>query len=530
MVILNDKSQGNKNAMKNFNQTKKHILSCALPALVFGIFSGAVSATVVTAYKWFAKNSVAISEKAYHFLSNNYIYIPVAIAILFFASIIFARIYRKAPNLQGGGIPTSIGAMRGYFSLDPLTNAVGAFCLSLISFLLGIPLGTEGPSVQIGTAVGSSLVKSSRKKWHAWNRFSMTGGASAGFSVATGAPISSILFSIEEAHQRVSSLIIFISMVSVLSASIVSNLLSPILGVEKSLFSFEIFDELSLDNIWIPLTIGLFMGIFALIFLKGYKILHHIHKKAVKRFSQKTRIFTVMLLTLIFGIVSYSFISTGHHFTLSLVNSSPAALMLFAIIIVRSVLTISANLNGITGGIFLPLLAIGATACALLAKGMVAAGMAPQYTTIVLALGICGTVAGMMKMPLTAILFGIEALGLSNNILAVIITATIAFFIPEIAGENSISESVLENRIEHILSNKENRQGEMKVTIEKGSFAIGKEVRDIFWPNGVFVSSIEHIRSGPLFHQGDTLVISYNTRDFDEMEKEIFAITKCAYK
>ena len=117
MVILNDKSQGNKNAMKNFNQTKKHILSCALPALVFGIFSGAVSATVVTAYKWFAKNSVAISEKAYHFLSNNYIYIPVAIAILFFASIIFARIYRKAPNLQGGGIPTSIGAMRGYFSL-----------------------------------------------------------------------------------------------------------------------------------------------------------------------------------------------------------------------------------------------------------------------------------------------------------------------------------------------------------------------------------------------------------------------------
>lgn len=512
--------------MKNFNETKKHILSYTLPALMFGALSGAVSAAVVTIYKWFAKNSVAISEKAYHFLGQNYVYIPIAIVVLLVAAIISARIYRSTPNLQGGGIPTSIGAMRGYYSLHPLKNTIGVFFLSLASFIIGIPLGTEGPSVQMGAAVGSGLVKSSRKKWLAWDRFSMTGGASAGFSVATGAPISAILFSIEEAHQRVSPLIVFIAIVSVLSASIVSNILSPILGVEKSLFSLSDFGELSLDKLWIPLVVGLFMGIFALIFLKGYKIIKRIYEKLADRFSQTVRIFAVMLFTLTFGLISFSFVSTGHHFTVSLFASSPTVLMLLAIIILRSTLTLSANLNGITGGIFLPLLAIGAAAAALLGKGLVAIGMASEYTTLILALGICGAIAGMMKMPLTAILFAIEALGLSDNILAVIITAAIAFSIPEMIGENSIGEHVLENRIKKLSSGKEIKRGEMEVTIENGCFAIGKEVRDIFWPHGVYVTSIQHIKNGQLIDDGDRLIINYNTSDFEKMEKELFAITK----
>ena len=512
--------------MKNFNETKKHILSYTLPALMFGALSGAVSAAVVTIYKWFAKNSVAISEKAYHFLGQNYVYIPIAIVVLLVTAIIFARIYRNTPNLQGGGIPTSIGAMRGYYSLHPLKNTIGVFLLSLASFILGIPLGTEGPSVQMGAAVGSGLVKSSKKRWLAWDRFSMTGGASAGFSVATGAPISAILFSIEEAHQRVSPLIVFIAIISVLSASIVSTILSPVLGVEKSLFSLSDFGELSLDKLWIPLVVGLFMGIFALIFLKGYKIIKRIYEKVADRFSQRVRIFAVMLFTLAFGLISYSFISTGHHFTVSLFTSSPTVLMLLAIIIVRSVLSISANLNGITGGIFLPLLAIGAAAAALLGKGLIAFGMAQEYITLILALGICGSIAGMMKMPLTAILFAIEALGLSDNILAVIITAAIAFSIPEMIGENSIGEHVLENRIEKLSSGKEIKRGETEVTIESGCFAIGKEVRDIFWPHGVYVTSINHVKNGQLFDEGDKLIINYKTSDFEKMEKELFAITK----
>lgn len=512
--------------MKTLNETKRHIISYTFPALMFGALSGAISAAVITIYKWLAKHSVEISEKAYHILNKKPAFLPIAIAILFIATFILSRVYNKEPNLQGGGIPTSIGAMRGYFSLHPLKNTVGVFLLSLLSFIIGIPLGTEGPSVQMGAAIGSGLTKASPKKLRAWERFSMTGGASAGFSVATGAPISAILFSIEEAHQRVSPIIVFISIISVLSASIVSNVLSPIFDVQKSLFSLSNFNEASLDKLWIPLVTGLFMGIFAVAFLKGYTFLHRLYEKIFKHVSQRIRIFSAMLLTLILGLISFSFISTGHHFAVSLFASSPTLLMLIAIILVRSVLTLNANLNGITGGIFLPLLAIGAAASALLAKGLTFLGMSQEYVPFILALGICSSVAGMMKMPLTAILFAIEALGLSDNILSVIITAAIAFSIPEMIGENSIGEHVLKNRIKGLSIGKKNKHGEMTVEVESGSFAIGKDVRDIFWPHGVYVTSIEHIQKGQLFNIGDKLLISYNTNDFERMEKELFAITK----
>ena len=72
--------------------------------------------------------------------------------------------------------------------------------MSLLSFLMGVPLGNEGPSVQIGTAVGRGTTRIALRKRFAWDRYSMTGGACAGFAVATGAPISGILFAVEEAH------------------------------------------------------------------------------------------------------------------------------------------------------------------------------------------------------------------------------------------------------------------------------------------------------------------------------------------
>ena len=64
---------------------------------------------------------------------------------------------------------------------------------SVTSFLIGVPLGNEGPSVLMGTAVGKGCTDTLAKKHPAWSRYSMTGGACAGFAVATGAPISGIL-------------------------------------------------------------------------------------------------------------------------------------------------------------------------------------------------------------------------------------------------------------------------------------------------------------------------------------------------
>ena len=63
--------------MKTLNETKRHIISYTFPALMFGALSGAISAAVITIYKWLAKQSVEISEKAYHILNKKPAFLPI---------------------------------------------------------------------------------------------------------------------------------------------------------------------------------------------------------------------------------------------------------------------------------------------------------------------------------------------------------------------------------------------------------------------------------------------------------------------
>ena len=72
---------------------------------------------------------------------------------------------------------------------------------SYIAFFTGLPLGNEGPSVLIGTALGRGT-NNLFNRTPAWDRYVMTGGAAAGFAVATGAPATGIIFALEEVHKR----------------------------------------------------------------------------------------------------------------------------------------------------------------------------------------------------------------------------------------------------------------------------------------------------------------------------------------
>ena len=71
------------------------------------------------------------------------------------------------------------------------------------------------------------------------------------------------------------------------------------------------------------------------------------------------------------------------------------------------------------------------------------------------------------------------------------------------------------------------------VTVAEGSFAVGKQVRDIFWPNNLFVLSVNHgEKSGSRvdehgenhIHPGDVLHVRYSTSDVEATEDELWAI------
>ena len=194
---------------------------------------------------------------------------------------------------------------------------------------------------------------------------------------------------------------------------------------------------------------------------------------------------------------------------------------------VRTTLTVGANVASLTGGIFLPLLAIGALlsgTCATLCETVF--GLDASYYPAILVLGITACIAGMMKMPLTAIAFAVEALSGSTMILPILLVTAVSYGITELFGAVSINDRVLDSRIHRARVGRQSITRETTVTIQPGAFAIDKEIRDIFWPAGLFVLSVAHRRAlgGHTLHEGDELYIRYVTYHEPRLWDELTAI------
>ena len=176
------------------------------------------------------------------------------------------------------------------------------------------------------------LVEPVFKKHGVWSRYSMTGGSCAGFSVATGAPVSGIVFALEEAHQSFSPMIMIVASTSVMFAHITTEILSLFFNIDTRLFHELSLPEFRIRDIWIPLAVGVVVGILAVLILKYYSFISLFLNKKLSFVSNKYKIFFVLTLTLVAGLFSSSFISTGHHLIDELLLSSPSFLMLVLIL------------------------------------------------------------------------------------------------------------------------------------------------------------------------------------------------------
>ena len=513
---------------------KGHFINLIFPAIIFGAITGVFTALIVVLYKFMAKLIISFSENSYEFLRDRLYFIPLVLIFFYGVALLFSYIYKRQPRVRGGGIPSSIALLRNIVTFKWLRTLVGVFFMSLTSFLIGVPLGNEGPSVLMGTAGGKGSVSLFAKKHPAWSGYAMTGGACAGFAVATGASISGVLFAVEEAHQRISPMILIVGAVAVLFAQMVSELLCPLLGLSVALFPSIQVMTLAVKDAWIPLLVGVLVGLFAVVFLKYYHLISKFFNVKLKKVPHRIKIFAVYVLTLIFGLVSYSFISTGHETFTLLLEKDVAVYGLFILLFVRMTLTLFANTNKLTGGVFVPIIALGAITASIISKSLQQLfGMSDAYYTAILVLGISACISAMMKMPLTALVFSLEALGGVNNVIHVIIVVAVSFVITEIFEVKGINDSIISNIIKSQEETHERKIIDTHITIKKGSFAEFRHARDILWPSNFFLLSIIPSKSryaeidqqgAKVFHEGDVLHIRYATFDEPHTKAELTAI------
>lgn len=487
-----------------------------IPCVVFSGTAGVITGALIFLFKLCASFLINISKTAYDFVHAHPIYVPLLLVLLAAIAVLAALLLKWEPSCKGGGIPTSIAILRGLISFNWLKNIVTLFASAMLTYLGGVPLGNEGPSVQMGTAAGRGVISLFGKKHQAWDRYVMTGGACAGFAAATGAPISGMLFSLEEAHRRFSPMIFMTSAIAVIAGNLTMEYLCELFDVDYFMFTLIPYESLPLRFIWSALIIGAACAAVAVIFTKQYRRLFDLFANKLAKVPLTVKFIVTFVTVGIAGVTGIEFLGSGHDVIELVLEGQGIWYMLLLFLCVRAILLIVANNAGVTGGLFVPSLAFGALIGALCGKAMVFVGALPsEYYSVMLIVGMSSYLSASSRTPLTAIVFAIEALCGYTNVLPIAAGAVLAYAIIETLGVSAFSEVVIETKVESSNRGKNATMVKTALTVQNGSFIVDKEIRDILWPPSCVVTSVEkHSKThGSFTAEGDVLHVQYMTYD-----------------
>src|ERR1022692_4333484 len=106
-------------------------------------------------------------------------------------------LYRYFPDARGSGVPQTKAAMFAREGRITLRTVLGKFLCTSATLASGIPLGREGPSVQVGGGIASVLGRLLGLRSEQVKKL-IPVGAAAAIAAAFNTPLAAVLFSLEE--------------------------------------------------------------------------------------------------------------------------------------------------------------------------------------------------------------------------------------------------------------------------------------------------------------------------------------------
>ena len=426
---------------RNHSKTPSQMIRC----LSQGAVIGGIVGTVIFFFKLVAHHLEELSLHIYSTAKESPFLAICVFAGLILLAVSMYLLHQFAPESKGGGIPRATGIMRATLKFRRLRTFIATTIGSLISFFAGLPLGSEGPGVLIGTSLGSIFTSPDKKE--GWGQYAPTAGAGAGFAVATGAPITSIIFIIEEVHRRMTVSLVLITSVSALTASFVNSALCEAFGISPSLFNIATLPEFSLTHLGYVLLLGVLIAVFVWLFDVCVISFKRLMDKAKGRIRDIFKLIFVFAAVGAVGFVYPTALYSGHGLILGIVDSSMAIELLVLLFLWRFIMIIFTSSSKATGGSFVPTLCIGALAGALSFELLSLIGMPREYCSIVILISMCAFLGGTMRAPLTATLFFIEATAQSSNLLYAALVIFVVHFITTTAGKHSFNDVMLEEMV-----------------------------------------------------------------------------------
>lgn len=488
----------------NTYNTLFHWNSFKLKLVFEGICIGIVSGLLIVLYRLALEKASTFLDIIYKTISKNHIIIIPWILVLIIIGYLVGLIVKSEPMISGSGIPQVEGVLLGKLNMTWWRVILGKFFGGVLSIGSGLSLGREGPSVQLGAAVGQGFSKIF-KRIKIEEKYLITSGASAGLAAAFNAPLAGTMFALEEVHKNFSPLVLLSALSSALSADFIA---SGFFGL-KPVFNFGNLALVPLKFYFYIILFGLILGILGVLFNKTLLKAQDLYVKQIW-LKKEFRIIIPLLISVILGILLPQVLGGGHELISSLTNKNFSITILAIILIVKFLFTMASFGSGAPGGIFLPLLTIGAllgnTYGAILVHLF---NFDTMYINNFIILGMAGYFSAVVKSPITGTILITEMTGSFNHLLSLAIVSVIAYIVADVFGSKPVYEALLEkilkNNGEKIsIGNKKNKII-LEYPVSIGSKLDGKQIKEIKWPSRCLLVAVRRGEE-EIIPKGDTLI------------------------
>lgn len=529
-----------------FDSKKRYIVDNFINIIVLSVLTGLFAGVIITFYNIFAFLGEEYSVKLYELVFENPAFVPLLFLGLAAGALVIGTVVRFVPMIRGSGIPQIEGAARGIIRFKWYVTLCSMFAASLACMFLGLSAGAEGPSLEMGGCAGSA-VGTILKRNHMARRLQIASGASAGLAVAFNAPITGLVFALEEAFRSFSPQVFISAAISVVVALFTRNAIRP--AISMGGYSFEtgfafngVFDFVEVTDPIIFLWIALGAVCTALAGVLFYHLVF-LSKRLFKRITFLKGVGKYLIPFLIagaFGLISVYAMGGGHSFIEAVgggdVNLSVFGAGLLAslgiIVLMRFIAAVLVMGGGVPCGVFIPMLAIGAGIGALLSCLFNMWGMDGIYTDYMIIICMAAFFTCVVKAPITGLVMIFELTGSYVNLLPALMGVTIGYLVGVVCRIQPIYEKCLEMYIDEEKLYEKLKKERITLEIQHLSRADGERIRALIWPTNGLVTSVKMPDGQTLVPDGEftlaageVITFECETDDLKETTDYLYAIT-----
>ena len=329
------------------------------------------------------------------------------------------------PGARGSGVNQTKAALYIYNGYISFKTVIGKFVTSAIAIGAGHSLGPEDPSLQIGAGVASMVARRLNLSRQRLRLFAPI-GAAAGLAAAFNAPISAILFVIEEVIGQWSAAVLGSIVLSAISSVVVARWFWG----SEPMFRIPSVTLRDPREMTAYAVLGVVGGVSSLVFAKALGYL----RPRLRALPRSTYYWQPAVAGLMVGCIGFfglpQVMGPGYQIMDQAMHGTFAWKLLLALALFKILATTLSFSSGTPGGMFAPTLFIGAMLGASI--GSFEKLYFPHFTGTVGAYALVGMgvlFAGFLRAPLTSVFMVLEVSGNYSIILPVILANTIAYLL-----------------------------------------------------------------------------------------------------